>query len=69
MNSKINLTTPSAIATKNTGSPEAQIEILSTHIKSLTTHLKVHKKDFSAKRGLINMISKRNKMVKFKKQQ
>ncbi len=51
--------------TKNTGSPEYQITLFSERIKHLTEHLKSNKKDFSAKRGLIGLVGKRNKMRKY----
>ena len=35
----------------DTGSPEVQIAVLTEHIKNLTEHLKVHRKDFASRRG------------------
>ncbi len=51
--------------TKNTGSPEAQVGILTAKISDLTEHLKVNKKDFAARRGLLQMVGKRKKLLKY----
>lgn len=51
--------------TKNTGSPEAQVGILTAKITELTEHLKVNKKDFAARRGLLQMVGKRKKLLKY----
>ena len=50
---------------QNTGSPEAQIAILTEHISLLTGHLEVHKKDHSSRRGLLHLVSKRRKLLNF----
>lgn len=47
------------------GSSEVQIAVLSYKIKELTSHLKVHRKDFSTMRGLIAMVNKRKKLLKY----
>lgn len=52
---------------KDTGSPEVQISILTTRIKNLTAHMKLHKKDFHTRRGLLGMVSKRKKLTKYLK--
>lgn len=49
----------------DTGSPEVQIAILSARIQELTEHLKQHRKDFSSRRGLLMMVSKRNRLLKY----
>jgi small subunit ribosomal protein S15 len=48
----------------DTGSPEVQIALLSEEIKSLTEHLKVHRKDFTSRRGLLLMVGARSKLLK-----
>lgn len=48
---------------KDNGSSEIQIALLSYKIHQLTNHLKIHKKDHHSKRGLINMASKRKKLL------
>ncbi len=50
---------------KNTGSPEAQVGILTAKITDLTEHLKINKKDFAARRGLLQMVGKRKKLLKY----
>lgn len=51
----------------DTGSPEVQIAILSYRIKSLTEHFKTHKKDNHSRRGLLNMVAKRRKLLDYLK--
>ena len=53
------------IHSKDTGSPEVQIAILTTEIKELTEHLKEHKKDFSSRRGLLKKVGQRRKFLKY----
>ena len=50
---------------KDTGSPEAQVAILSARITEITEHLKVNKKDFAARRGLLQMVGKRKRLLKY----
>ncbi len=50
---------------KNTGSPAAQVGILTARIKELTEHLKINKKDFAARRGLLQMVGKRKRLLRF----
>lgn len=47
------------------GSPEVQVAILTDRIKEVTEHVKTHKHDFMAKRGLIQMVGKRKKLLKY----
>ena len=49
----------------DTGSPEVQIALLSEEIKSLTEHLKVHRKDYTSRRGLLVMVGRRSKLLKY----
>ena len=49
----------------DTGSPEVQIAVLTEHIKNLTEHLKVHKKDFTSRRGLLMMVGQRSKLLRY----
>lgn len=58
-------TTKSASSKKDTGSPEVQVTALTSHILELTEHLKVNKKDHMARRGLIAMVGKRKKLLKY----
>ena len=52
-------------ADADTGSPEVQVAILTTRINDLTEHMKVHKKDFASRRGLLKMVSKRSHLLKY----
>ena len=49
----------------DTGSPEVQIAILTSRIAELTEHLKIHKKDHASRRGLLMMVGKRSKLLKY----
>ena len=51
----------------DTGSPEVQVAILTTEIENLKDHLKVHKKDNHSRRGIMQMVSKRRKMLTYLK--
>ena len=51
------------------GSPEVQASILTERIKELTEHLKVHKKDNHTRRGLIQMVGKRKRLLSYLKDQ
>ena len=50
---------------KNTGSAAVQIALLSERINHLTEHLKGHQKDFHSRRGLLMMVAKRQKLLKY----
>ena len=62
---KQNLISEYSINEKDTGSTEIQIAILSERIKNLTDHFKNHKHDNHSKRGLIAMVNKRKKLLKY----
>ena len=47
----------------DTGSPEVQIALLSERIKRLTDHLKKHKQDVHSRRGLLQMVNKRRRIL------
>jgi len=49
------------------GTPEAQIETLGLKITELSEHLKEHKKDFSSRRGLLQMVNKRRRLLSYLK--
>ena len=49
----------------DTGSSEVQIALLTEEIKQLLAHLKKNAKDLHSKRGLLKMISKRRKLLKY----
>jgi len=49
----------------DTGSPEVQVAILSSRIKTLTEHFKSHKKDNHSRRGLLTMVATRRKLLDY----
>ncbi len=53
----------------DTGSPEVQIAILTERIKQITEHLKVHKKDVHSRYGLIKLVGKRKRLLRYLKKE
>lgn len=53
------------VAKNDVGSPQAQVSILTARIKEVTEHLKANKHDHMARRGLIQMVGKRKKLLKY----
>lgn len=51
----------------DTGSSEVQIALLSARINMLTDHLRVHRKDYHSRRGLIALASRRRKLLDYVK--
>jgi small subunit ribosomal protein S15 len=47
------------------GSPEVQVGILTARIKEITEHLQTNKKDFMARRGLLQMVGKRKRLLRY----
>lgn len=54
-----------AIHPTDTGSPEAQVALLTTRIRQLTEHLKVHKHDHHSRRGLLLLVGRRRRLLKY----
>ena len=52
-------------AEDDTGSPEVQIAVLSKRISDLTEHLKTHKKDHHSRRGLLQMVGRRRRLLDY----
>ena len=52
---------------KDTGSVETQIALLSAKISELTEHLKINKKDFQGRRGLLMMVGRRKRLLSYLK--
>jgi small subunit ribosomal protein S15 len=52
---------------KDTGSSEVQIALLTARINHLTDHLREHRKDFHSRRGLLQMASRRRKLLDYLK--
>ncbi|MBK5099440.1 MAG: 30S ribosomal protein S15 [Desulfobacteraceae bacterium] len=51
----------------DTGSAEVQIALLSSRIKYLTDHFKVHKKDHHSRRGLLKLVGQRRRLINYLK--
>jgi len=51
----------------DTGSPEVQVALLSEKIAKLSEHLKLHKKDNHSRRGLLQMVNKRRRLLAYLK--
>jgi small subunit ribosomal protein S15 len=49
----------------DTGSPEVQVAVLSHRISQLTEHFKLHNKDHAGRRGLLMLVSKRRRLLKY----
>jgi small subunit ribosomal protein S15 len=49
----------------DTGSPEAQVALLTKRISDLTEHLKVHKHDHHSRRGLLLMVGRRRRLLNY----
>jgi small subunit ribosomal protein S15 len=50
---------------KDSGSAEVQVAVLTDKINQLNDHLKVHRKDFASRRGLLMMVGKRSRLLKY----
>jgi small subunit ribosomal protein S15 len=62
---KQNIIKKFALHEGDTGSPEVQIAILSTEIEKLSEHLKDHKKDNHSRRGLLQKVGKRRRLLQY----
>lgn len=49
----------------DTGSPEIQISVLTARIGELTEHLRTHVKDHAGRRGLLMLVGKRNRLLRY----
>jgi small subunit ribosomal protein S15 len=49
----------------DTGGSSAQVAVLTERIKELTEHLKINKHDFMARRGLLQMVGKRRRLLRY----
>ena len=54
-----------AQGSKDTGSVEVQVALLTRTIEELTKHCQTHKKDFSCKRGLLKMVCRRRTFLRY----
>ena len=62
---KKEILTEYATAEGDTGSPEVQIALLTRRINHLTEHLKVHKHDHHSRRGLLLLVGRRRRLLKY----
>ena len=53
----------------DTGSPEVQVALLTERINQLTEHLKAHKKDHHSRRGLLQMVGRRRRLLEYLKRE
>lgn len=51
----------------DTGSPEVQVALLTKRIEELNEHLKTHRKDHHSRRGLLQMVGKRRRLLEYLK--
>jgi small subunit ribosomal protein S15 len=49
----------------DTGSPEVQVAVLTRRIGHLTEHLREHKHDYHSRRGLLKMVGRRRRLLKY----
>ena len=59
------LVTKFGASDKDTGSAAVQVAILTERISKLTEHLKIHKKDFGSRRGLLMMVGQRRHLLDY----
>jgi len=57
------------INSKDTGSPEVQISIITNRINYLTEHFSAHKKDHHSKTGLMKLVGQRKRLLEYLKRQ
>lgn len=50
---------------KDSGSPEVQIALITARVADLTEHLKGHRQDHHSRRGLLMMVGKRNRLLRY----
>lgn len=67
VSNKQNIITGFQTHEKDTGSCDVQIALLTARISHLTDHLRVHRKDFHSRRGLLAMASRRRKLLDYLK--
>ena len=62
---KAALTAEYGASKKDVGSPAVQVAVLTERINEITAHLQTNKKDFAARRGLLQMVGRRKKLLKY----
>ncbi len=66
---KTNIIQEHMVHSKDTGSPEVQVALLTNRINYLTTHFAIHKKDHHSKTGLMKMVGQRKRLLVYLKKQ
>jgi len=66
---KTELITEYARSQGDTGSAEVQVAVLTKRIAELTEHLKLHKKDHASRRGLLQMVGRRRRLLEYLKRE
>ena len=56
-------------AETDTGSPEVQVAVLTERINELTEHLKTHREDHHSRRGLLQMVGRRRRLLDYLKRE
>jgi small subunit ribosomal protein S15 len=64
---KVHIIKSNRLHETDTGSPEVQVALLTEQISKLTSHLKSHKKDNHSRRGLLQMVNKRRRLLGYLK--
>ncbi len=62
---KTKIMTDHATVENDTGSPEVQVAMLTKRISDLTEHLKTHKHDHHSRRGLLLLVGRRRRLLKY----
>lgn len=62
---KTEIMTEHATVANDTGSPEVQVAMLTRRISDLTEHLKMHKHDHHSRRGLLLLVGRRRRLLKY----
>jgi len=62
---KTQIITDYATKSGDTGSPEVQVALLTERINQLTEHLRVHKHDHHSRRGLLQMVGRRRRLLRY----
>ena len=62
---KLKVITQFRVHKSDTGSPEVQVAILSRRIAELNDHFKAHQKDHHSRRGLLQMVARRRRLLDY----
>ncbi len=65
LESRKKVVTENRVHAKDTGSPQVQVAMLTARIKAVSEHLGGHLKDNHSRRGLVNMVGRRNRLLKY----